>query len=70
MRRLSSTLFALATSAPALAMQQGTPPMPKVGAPSGWPLIGYLIAGLMFVGAIALSLFASNRSDPDSGTLS
>ena len=70
MRRLCTTLFALAVSAPAFSMQQGTPPMPKVTPPGGWPIVGYLIAGLMFAAAIALSLNASNRSDPDSGAIS
>jgi len=70
MRRLSTVVSALALSAPAFAMQQGTPPMPKVNAPGGWPIVGYLIAGLMFAAAIGLSLRASNRSDPDSGAIS
>lgn len=70
MRRLSTALITLALSAPAFAMQQGTPPMPKVTPPGGWPIVGYLIAGLMFAAAIGLSLRASNRSDPDSGAIS
>ena len=70
MRRLSTVLAALALSAPVFAMQQGTPPMPKVNTPGGWPIVGYLIAGFMFAAAIGLSLRASNRSDPDSGAIS
>jgi hypothetical protein len=70
MRRLSSVLVVMAVAGPVFAMQQGSPPMPRVSAPGGWPLVGYLVAGLMFAAAIALSLLASNRSDPDSGALS
>ena len=63
-------LLSLAAVAPALAMQQGAPPMPKVQAPSGWPVIGYLIAGVLFVGAVFLSVRAANRSDLDDSGVS
>jgi hypothetical protein len=70
MRRLCTFLATMALSAPALAMQSGNPPMPKVGAPTGWPIVGYLVAGVLFAAAVGLSLLASNRTDPDSGEVS
>jgi hypothetical protein len=70
MRRSLSFLFLLLAAMPAHAMQSGSPPMPKVAAPAGWPIIGYLIAGALFAGAIGLSLMGSSRADPDSGEVS
>lgn len=58
-------LLSLAAVAPALAMQQGAPPVPKVQAPSMWPVLGYIVAAVLFVGAIFLSVQAANRSDLD-----
>ena len=65
-----SILAVLLLAAPAFAMRQGAPPMPKVSPPGGWPIAGYLVAGALFVGAVWLSLLSSNRADPDSGEIS
>lgn len=64
-RRHHAFLLSLAAAAPALAMQQGASSAPKVQTPTGWPLFGYLIAGVLFVGAVFLSVHAANRSDLD-----
>ncbi|MFM1830353.1 MAG: hypothetical protein RLZZ558_693 [Planctomycetota bacterium] len=46
-------------------MQQGAPPMPKVEQPSGWPLVGYILAAVMLVAGVFLSVRTSNRQDID-----
>ena len=61
--RCASILTALLPVASAFAMQQGNPPSPKISAPSGWPVIGYLIAALLFGVAITLSLKTTTRSE-------
>jgi hypothetical protein len=65
MRRNAMFLLSLAAVAPALAMQQGAASGPKVQTPAGWPLLGYLVAGVLFVAAVFLSVHAANRSDLD-----
>ena len=69
-RRHAMFLLSLAAVAPALAMQQGTPPMPKITAPSGWPVVGYIIAGVLFVAAVFLTVRGANRSDLDDSGVS
>jgi hypothetical protein len=63
--RVASILAVLLPAASALAMQQGTPPTPKVVTPSGWPVIGYAIAGILFVAAVTLSLKSTVRTELD-----
>jgi len=67
--RVASIVAGLLPAASAFAMQQGLPPSPKVTTPSGWPVIGYLVAGVFFAAAISLSLKTSTRSElEDIGT--
>jgi hypothetical protein len=61
--RCASILSAILPAASAFAMQQGNPPSPKISAPSGWPVIGYLIAAVLFAVAITLSLKTTTRSE-------
>jgi hypothetical protein len=46
-------------------MQQGAPPTPKLEQPSGWPLVGYILAAVMLVAGVFLSVRTSNRQDID-----
>jgi hypothetical protein len=61
--RVASVIAALLPAASAFALQQGQPPAPKVVTPSGWPVIGYLIAGALLVAAVTLSLKSTTRSE-------
>jgi hypothetical protein len=61
--RFASIVASLLPAASAFALQQGTPPSPKISTPSGWPVIGYLIAALLFGVAITLSLKTTTRSE-------
>jgi hypothetical protein len=69
MRSLSAAVAPLIASS-ALAMQQTAPPMPKVDQPTGWPLIGYILAAVLLVAGIFVSVRSSNRQEIDeSGNL-
>jgi hypothetical protein len=69
MRSLSAAL-ALLIAGQALALQQTAPPMPKVDQPSGWPVIGYILAAVLLVAGIFISVRSSNRQEVDeSGNL-
>lgn len=59
--RSVSALVTLLVTGSALAMQQTAPPVPKVQTPSGWPLIGYILAALLLVAGIFVSVLSSNR---------
>jgi hypothetical protein len=61
--RVASVIATLLPAAAAFAMQQGQPPAPKAVTPSGWPVVGYLIAGVLFVAAVTLSLKSTTRSE-------
>jgi hypothetical protein len=63
-RAVLACALALPTHA-AVAMQQGAPPTPKLEQPSGWPLVGYILAAVMMVAAVFLSVRTSNRQDID-----
>lgn len=69
MRSLSAAVAPFIASS-ALAMQQTAPPMPKVDQPTGWPLIGYILAAVLLVAGIFVSVRSSNRQEIDeSGNL-
>jgi len=65
MRRVIASIATVLPTATCLAMQQSAPPTPKVEAPSGWPLIGYAFAAVIFVAAVFISVRTSNRQDLD-----
>ncbi len=60
----------IAVSQICLALQQSAPPPVTAAPPPGWPLVGYVFAVLMFVGAIILSVKSSNRSGGGDGGVS
>lgn len=65
MRRFIAAISVLAPTATSLAMQQSAAPLPKVETPSGWPLVGYGFAAVIFVAAVFISVRTSNRQDLD-----
>jgi hypothetical protein len=61
--RFATIIAGLLPAASAFALQQGNPPSPKITPPTGWPVIGYLIAAVLFAAAITLSLKTTTRSE-------